>query len=454
MRKRTKLFALLMSIANLQCGQSTRDSDPTTPDANVLLYVVDTLRADALGAYGGENARTPAVDRLALEGVLFERAYSPTSWTRPAMASLLTGTLPPYHGTLTRKHHLPQEIETLAEALREQGYATVFITANPNVAAHFGFGQGFDDTIELFDRRTPGRVKDSELIARSAEVDARLEKWLEDAPRPFFVVVLTVDPHFPHTPPDDWVDGDEERLDMDTVLAEKSLSPAMMRRVKSEYLRLYRAEVAFNDDSFGRLIDRLRASGELDETIVVFTADHGEEFWEHGRFGHGYTLHDEVLRVPLVMRFPGIREPGRRVERVVGTVDVLPTILGLLGLPPIAAASGSSLLNEHEHGVDPVFASLSLEGSQLQSVTDGRWKLVLDRKSGVSHLYDTQTDQRENSPVRVNAVGPPAKARSRLLQSLREIAARRSGFDTAGPRGSAKLPEAVGEALEALGYIE
>ena len=118
MRKRTKLFALLMSIANLHCGQSTRDPGPTSPDANVLLYVVDTLRADAVGAYGGENARTPAVDRLALEGVLFERAYSPTSWTRPAMASLLTGTLPPYHGTITRTHHLPQEMASRRNSSR------------------------------------------------------------------------------------------------------------------------------------------------------------------------------------------------------------------------------------------------------------------------------------------------------------------------------------------------
>lgn len=446
MRARVAAVVALAAAVGLHCADSE-------PPANVLLYVVDTLRADAVGAYTGGESRTPALDGLAREGVLFERAYAPSSWTRASMASLLTGTLPSWHGTEDRSHHLPPDVETLGEVLKRNGYETAFVTANPNVASFFGFAQGFDDVIELYDRRAPGVVVETELVATSEDVGAHALEWLARAPRPFFLVMLSVDPHFPYTPPEELVESGEPLID-NATLAAAELTPELVRRVQRQYRRLYRAEVAFNDRSFAAVLGALRASGELDRTIVVFTSDHGEEFWERGRFGHGFTLHDEVLRVPLVLRYPGSAEPGRRVRRPVGTVDVVPTLLDLLGLEAPGAVRGRSLLEGPPDAARPLVASLDLSGQRWESLREGRWKLLRNRDSGETRLYDTDADPHERAPLRPGADEPARLALARLERDLDAITSRAGGFDHAPPEGAAELPEGVGEALEALGYAE
>ena len=276
------------------------------PAPNIILYVVDTLRADSLGCYGNPVVETPTIDRLAAEGTLFEDAVAPSSWTRPSFASLLSGLPPAVHGVHQRRDKLNRSVELLSERLGERGYATAMITTNPNVGRAFGFDQGFDDFIELYSRkkRGVGLVRPRALVTGSPEATERATEWIYATSGPFFLVILTIDPHSPYAPPSEFdryggdyageVDGEPKWIN----------SPELAAEDKERIRSLYYGEIAFNDDSLGRLLEHLRATGIEDETVVALTADHGEEFWEHGERGHGKTLYEEVVRVPLIVRFP------------------------------------------------------------------------------------------------------------------------------------------------------
>jgi arylsulfatase A-like enzyme len=271
-------------------------------------------------------------------------------------------------------------------------------------------------------------------------------EWLSSAQRPFLLTVLTIDPHFPYSPPRSFIPGDAALIDVEQSMASNP-TRAERLRIREEYARFYRGEVAFNDQSFGTLLDSLRASGELDRTIVVFTSDHGEEFWEHGRFGHGFTLYEEVLHVPLVIRYPQLPEPGLRVKRAVRTVDVVPTLFSLLGLESPPAVAGRSLFEPAGEHPEPVFATLDLEGARFHSLRQGRWKLLVNRETGEKTLFDLEQDPREREPL-----SPAAHtAGARLERQLNTIAQRRSGFARSG---AMEVPADVLEALEALGYAQ
>jgi arylsulfatase A-like enzyme len=265
---------------------------PREPQPNILLYVVDTLRADALAPYGNPLVETPAAARLAAEGTLYERAHAHTSWTRASAATLLSGLGAAAHGAEGRDDALPAGIPLVSEALRAAGYATAAVVANPNVGSVFGFDRGFDEFIELYQRREKGYVAVDELRTSADEVTRRAVEWLDRAGRPFFLVVLTIDPHSPYRPParhDRYGRGIASRVTGSSAdLHRTDLSPADRQRLHSLYL----GEVAANDEALGGLLARLEAVGELDSTAVILTSDHGEEFWEHGGRGHGHTLYD------------------------------------------------------------------------------------------------------------------------------------------------------------------
>lgn len=193
-RRAARCIAALAAASLLGCG-----TEPAP--ANVLLYTVDTLRADSLACYGNERVATPHIDRLAAEGWLHPNAWANSSWTRSSMASLFTGRYPRRHGVMGRADALPGSLATLGDQLQARGYATAFITANPNVGSVFGFQQGFGEIMELYRRRTKGTVGPTELIARSDEITDRAIEWLGHSQRPFYLAVLSVDPHAPYAPP-------------------------------------------------------------------------------------------------------------------------------------------------------------------------------------------------------------------------------------------------------------
>jgi len=428
-------LALTTSVLILpSCSEPER-----APRPNILLYVVDTLRADALGCYGSATAMTPAVDAFARESLLFEHATAPSPWTRSSMASMFTGAVPSRHRTEDRIDSFQTRLPALPELLQLAGYSTAFITANPNVGSFFGFGRGFDEMIELYARNVAGPVSSKEVVTKSDVVNEKAIEWLSGATRPFFLTLLTIDPHHPYSPPPE------------LLAAARAKDPP---KSKEDHFRaMYRAEVAFNDRSFGKLLAVLEAQQILDDTIVIFTSDHGEEFWEHRSFQHGRTLYEEVLRVPLMIRYPGsgLFEPGRRIRRPVQTIDIVPTLLELLRLETSDVMDGVSLFAEATPEPRSLFSTLRLDIWRLDSLQQGPWKLISAperQREWVFHLGEDPGEHHPHQPP----YGPEAQAaRDRLVEALARVP--RNALPEP-PKGEASMPDEVRDALRALGYAE
>ena len=323
------------------CGDGRGPSPDSKP--NIVVFVTDTLRADALAVYGNSAVASPSLTKLAERGVVYERATSSSPWTRPAVASILSGLYPDVHGVQSREDALPEDIALLPELLRGAGYATAAITANPNVGSFFGFDRGFDRYIELYQRKRAGYVRSGELVATAADaVEAALE-WIAGADRPFFLFVLTIDPHVPYAPPERFDRYAEEYAGpvrgTNRWLRDKELDEAGRQRLRS----LYWGEVTFNDASLASLLEGLSDFGLDESTIVVFTADHGEEFWEHGGWG---ARQDAVRRDPA--RAAGRGRPAGRVA--ITGVEVARQSSWSICFPPCSIGRGSSCPTESTAG--------------------------------------------------------------------------------------------------------
>jgi arylsulfatase A-like enzyme len=427
--RRCVLVLLMVHLVGGAGACSEADHRP-----NVLLYIVDTLRVDAVGAYGKGMHSTPAIDRFVGESVLFENAFANSSWTRASVASILTGRYAHRHGTEGRNDVLSEEVDTLASLLSREGYATGFVNANPNTGSAFGFARGVDEMIELYTRRLKGRVEADELIATAPEVTERALDWIRNVRRPFFAVVLVVDPHAPYSAPQRFNPSagylgpaNGEYAWIDRPLAE--LSGADRKYIHD----LYDSEVRYVDESFGALISGLRADGTLDRTLTFFTSDHGEEFWEYDeRRGHGESLTDPATHVPLLVRFPEDArvEAGTRVAREVELVDIVPTVMDLLAIGRVSAGDGRSLFAAPQETRRPVFASLNLDGIQIEAVRSAPWKLLWDGNQDEYRMYLLRSSRRERRPSAITRKNRPTLVR--LQAHLDEIR---------GPSPSANKPQ-------------
>lgn len=453
--------ALLLGVlaATVACGNG-RPAPPARP--NILLYLIDTLRADSLGCYGNPVVETPNLDVLASEGMLFEQAFAPSSWTRASMASIFTGLAASAHGVETRDAALGASVDHLSERLRQAGYRTGFINTNPNVGTAFGFERGFDDMIELYARRQAGYVSSMELVTTGEQVAERAAAWIAAAPEPFFLAVLSIDPHGPYTPPPafDRYGGDYQG----SVSAENprlpgdSDSPADRKRLRS----LYDGEVAYADAALGKLVVQLRGSGILDRTVTLVSSDHGEEFWEQGTRGHGKNLYDPTLRVPLILRYPPRIEGGQHISRLVRSVDIVPTLLELAGLPIPDDLDGHSLLAAAAGRLDgedagEVFASLRLDGHDLYALRNAEWKLVWESRADRYQLFDPNAADGESRDVIAQHPERAAQLRSRLQQHLRRSRTHveRIQGGAAAPRVSPhEVSESERRLLRELGYLD
>ncbi len=315
---------------------------PDSARLDLVLWVVDTLRRDALDVYGSPGRIAPEMSRFAREGTLFADCLSTTSWTRPAMASIMTSRSALGHGVVAEDRKLPRELKTLAETLNEAGWCTVAIVTNPNAGAAAGLDRGFDVVVDHFglyqhfhrhaspeERRS---IPSSSSPSVTSELAFRyLQDWLPSVPdMPLFLYVHVNDPHAPN-------DAREPFGRMPGMRMESLKTPGMPRSSER-----YGACVRAADWFFGRSL-RLFSEHGLDRSLIALTADHGEEFKEHGSRGHGMNLHAETVRVPFALRCPGPVPGGRLVTERTSLLDLAPTILDLLKLPPDEGHEGSSL---------------------------------------------------------------------------------------------------------------
>jgi choline-sulfatase len=351
---------------------------------SVIVYVIDCLRADHVGAYGSRTGATPRIDALAGSGTVFERAFACGSWTKPAVGCLFTGLYPPSHGARGLDGRLSDEVPVLAEAFQRGGYTTLAWVANPVLdAAGFGYGRGFDSYTELAFKWKGRAVND--VPADAAEITDGALQWISTHPGQRFLMYLhSLDLHFPYQRrmpiPPPAIDGSERPVD------------------------LYDSEIAYNDRELGRLVDGLARQGIADDVVLVVTADHGEEFGEHGTDRHGHTLFNDLLAVPLVVRLPRGADAGRRVAVPVSQTDIPQTALDFAGLPALPAAAGRSLRPEIE-GRSPerraIFAEqLSPQGEMLYAVVRDPHKLIRQvLPEPREMLFDIRRDMAERNDL-------------------------------------------------------
>ena len=400
---------------------------------NLLLVTVDTLRADRLGAYGYGRPTSPQLDRFAERAVVFDAAYSSSSWTLPGIASLMTGLYSSTHGCWTGRSSLAPALPTLAERLAAAGADTGAIVSHVFLDRRYGLHQGF---AEYDDELVAGTASESHLAVSSARLTDKALAWLErragEGERPWFLWVHYFDPHFVYT-------------------AHAGVSEAFGTGDDGD---LYDGEIAFTDRHVGFLLDGLDELGLGEDTLVIVTADHGEEFGDHGGSKHRTTLYREVQRVPLLIRAPDCA-PGRRAD-VVSLVDLAPTALELLGADPLEPAAGRSLvplLRGEPVAPRPVLGELGWNVVTVESLVSGHWKLVIDRDEEREpvQLFDLSSDPGEQRNL---AGAEPARVEE-LRALLRDEVARglRWGNEY-GPAGELELSASDLERLRGLGYVE
>lgn len=416
---------------------------------NVIIYLVDTLRAGHLGCYGYNRPVSPRIDAFARQSAVFRHTVAQSSWTRPTTTTILTGLLPRTHNVFSHRDALAPQAVTLAERLRERGFHTAGFVTNPNVAPNFGLDQGF----ELYRLVGPKRRTAAGINEVAAEwLDS---VWKKDAP--FFLYLHTMEPHAPYDPPPAFLPRfapgprNPAWTQMAFVEALEDGSAVGTPEVRQGLQNLYDAEIAENDEAFGALVDLLVQRKLWDDTVIVFVADHGEEFGDHGGWEHGKTLYDEMLDVPLIVRIPGAG--GQVVERQAQQVDVVPTILDALGLKVPADLEGRSLLTFSGEPVadpqeEPAFSWLEERSLRSAAVTTPEWRLVEKRfpVSG-SFLYDRRADPGERRNL---AREQPVRAGYLRAQLL---AAERSRLGTLKALEAKPLDPETQNQLKALGYL-
>jgi arylsulfatase A-like enzyme len=423
---------------------------------NVILYVIDTLRADRLTTYSPDTrVRTPQLSHFAEHAAVLTAARSQENWTKPSVATLLSSLYPWQHETLHTESVLPSSVELLPEVLSARGFYTGALIANGYVSDKFGFNQGFQ-TYRNYIRE--GQRSNAEIVA--ADVLA----WLDARPRdqPFFLYVHTIDPHVPYLPPREFLalyDAEPYYGPVTFARSAELLDQiklgqlALDDRDRQHLVALYDGEVSYHDAHFGAILDGLDARGLQDDTLVVVTADHGEEFWDHGSVGHGHSLFDELLRVPLLVRVPGVTQAGDRIAADVGLIDVAPTILEALGEQPPEAMRGRSFFPELSGGAaDAPRTSAAGFMTGYRALCAGRYKLV-QHSLLHSFLYDTWEDPGETRDLSAERPLALAYVRGLLGLTLSGVSSTGAPHPSVHRAETTAIDAATEQQLRALGYV-
>lgn len=442
MNRRHCLGTLLYLAATLSgCGDRP----------NVILVSIDTLRPDHLGVYGYPRGTSPHIDALARESMVFDQAIAHAPSTLSSHASILTSLLPQHHGaSVGGMTALAPEVLTLAEVLKEHGYATASFNGGVQLDAAYGIAQGFDVYESV-------RIKGTGPDALQAPEDrlismvGRALEWIESVrERPFFLFLHSYEVHHPYTPQDEFWKPTQEAYDgvvprdvsvgflVSAINGEVTLREEDRQRI----VDAYDAEIRSADAAVGELIEQLRRASLLEDTVVIVTSDHGEEFGERGWMGwHSHTLYDELLRVPLLIRLPRAEGGGQRIAEQVRGIDVAPTVLSVLGIDVPPAFAGRSLLPWRDRA--DVDAAVSQQDTgpkrDVVSLRTEEWKLYEGR------LYHLANDPGERRSVRSaqREVGEQLEGALEALLAERDL---RAGIPV-------ELEQPLIERLRALGYL-
>lgn len=413
------LLALIFGEGRGGGGARVRNKD-SDARPNVLLIVIDTLRADKLGCYGSQRVKTPNIDRLAKRGVLFTRTFAHNPLTLPSHANIMTGMTPPYHGVHDNENfNLRDQFLTMAEYLKAQGYSTGAVVGACPVDSRFGIAQGFDF---YEDNVAPkGSPKNSIGERSAAAVAALAENWLSWQKPGWFFWMHVFDPHYPYEPPEPFL---------------------------SQYPgKPYNGEVAYVDSVLGEFFKYLEENGHLEQTLIVLTSDHGESLGDHGEKTHGMLAYNSTLWVPLIVSFPGLKPA--RIEQRAAHIDIFPTVCDFLGLEKPGGLQGVSLVPAMKKKKIPprqiYFESLepyyNFGWAPLRGFLSGKQKFL---DCPIPELYNLEVDFAETVNLVEN--NPLGALRNQLGQLLKTL----SHPDAEG--AEKRYDQETREMLRSLGY--
>lgn len=429
------------------------------PRADVLILLVDALRADHLSCYGYGRETTPAIDALASDGVVFRQAITQSTFTKSSIASLFTARYPYQHGVYWGSHQespesitsdvLPGTETTLAEVMREHGYFTAAWVQNSHLRHFMGFAQGF--------------VRYRDQQGSIARIHRRFRRWLRGPAKryPFFAYLHYIDLHDPYRPkpPYDTLFGSYSDVYAGVDLrrwgaylkAVREKEQSLDQADVDQLIAYYDGQLRFIDEQIGQLLEDLKESGLYQKSLIILTADHGDAFLEHGFISHSSTPYEELARVPLIVKFPGERFRGQVVLPQVRLVDLMPTILETVGIEPPPDIAGCSLLplmrsQRRDPGCDHAVIEIAEEDAYpTLAIRTERWKYI-HREKATDELYDLVADPGEQR----NLISIQEEEAGSLRQRALELVAQRP----TGEASRIELNEQLIQELRALGYVD
>jgi arylsulfatase A-like enzyme len=479
-RHTSGIGACLVVLLVAACGGDSQQPAAGARRPNVLLVVLDTARPDYFSCYGHPHPTTPRIDRLAAEGVRYDRAYSTDFWTLPAHASLLTGLYPTEAGATAETNYLPARVVTLAEHLRRHGYSTGAVVDNPWISRERGFAQGFGEFEEMWREEELIAVDPFSPLTEQHVVDRALE-WLNRQTRTsaFFLFVNFNVTHMPYTPTREFWrrsatrNWPEERVRfLEGLTGIRAYLAGALRLDETDFQimrELYRAEIAMADAQVGQLVDALAERALLDDTLVIITSDHGENLGDHGLIDHALSMYETTLRIPLIIRYPKRFEAGVVSSELVSVTDILPTVLDVCGLsdsPQLLRTTAASLcapdrprrrfvVAENERPINtvaqmkrkhPSFDTRTID-HRMRAVRAERYKLIW-REGFKTEVFDLDTDPDESRDI--------AAARPDILEDLlKRLDAWMASVDPESEAQSFESQDRESvQKLRSLGYLE
>lgn len=463
-------------------GRLSPGSSPVVD--NVLLVSIDSLRPDHLGVYGYKAPTSPEIDRIAALGVVFDRAYTTTSWTLPAHVSMLTGLDNDAHGVTDDNTTIPIGVESVAQAARRAGVQAVGFFSGPYLLPAFGFGRGFDEYIDCTSYAGSAKTSGHSAILApftllKSHKDVTNPTLLSSVQRFFdqkisgeriFLFLHMWDVHYDYNAPARYLHiFDPEytgSLTGDNFQANKEIRPNMSDRDFRHLMALYDAEIRYTDDTLAQILSVLEESELVGRTAIIVVSDHGEEFLEHGRKGHRLTLYEEVLRVPLIISVPGLEPASRRVDSVVSIIDLYPTICELLGLDCREEIAGQSLLRFFRSNGDAAMRGDALAevtsaafGVSQDAIIGGEGKIIRWNNAGRAKWFEKSLLGTERGgyvldPRRKDTWPASARALYDRFEDRMSEAARLGKRVTEGGQEAPRLDTRTKDRLRSLGYIE
>lgn len=464
----------------------TKPARKTVP--NILIYTIDTLRADHASLNGYARETTPFLKRLGAAGVIFEDCQAQATWTKSSIASLMTSLYAFTHGIVSDADTIPDGASTFAEQLRHNGYTTASIVSTPFVGKATGLDRGFDYLLEypvvLRELMKADRATDSTALNKV------VFPWLErHRDEPFFLYAHSTDPHAPYDPPQPFESkfanpGETAAFEHQYSLFRTNheygggavINRAMCEkagvnpdRFVHQAIDRYDGEISHNDASLEQLAGKLKQLGILENTLIIVLSDHGEEFWDHGWTAHGHTVYQELTHAVLLMWNPGLLPKPRRISEPVQLIDVMPTVLDLLSLKTPTVAEGQSLapllrgetFKRRGLVMSSRFAAVRPEGLVPENaaddfaITDAHWKFIYRNKAakaGVKkvELYDRRVDRAEHHDI---SAEHPREVESFVAALGQWIEAQNKVRQIIGHTGTSRLDQQTLEQLRSLGYL-